>query len=412
MLEVFAMERKNISSVHDCYGCGVCAISCPRKIIDIVLNKDGFYSPYIKDSTGCINCGICLDVCSFLHEKLAISNDVKASYAAWSNEHLVRRKCSSGGAGFEVGRKLLSEGYKICAVKYNLEKERAEHYIATTLTELIPSTGSKYIQSYTIGGFGLIKRNEKYLITGTPCQIDSFRRYIRRFKMEDNFVLMDFFCHSVPSKWLWDKYLHHVERYTGKANHVSWRNKFTGWHDSWAMSIDGEKYSKPSEGGIAYNILITERKCIYNSRLSQGDIFYKLFLGDFCSNPACSKNCKFKYDQSSADIRIGDFWGETYANNQDGVSAVVAFTDKGDEILKSLNCTLIPHPFAVVAEGQMKKNIKEAHTAKLVKTILNSNLHSLPNMVLRLIILIEKAMRIPARILKIASNENRNNNNA
>ena len=66
-------------------------------------------------------------------------------------------------------------------MRYNTELARAEHYIATTIDELRPSIGSKYIQSYTINGFSSINRKQKYLVTGTPCQIDSFRRYIRNF---------------------------------------------------------------------------------------------------------------------------------------------------------------------------------------------------------------------------------------
>lgn len=113
------------------------------------------------------------------------------------------KKCSSGGAGFEIGKYLLGEGYKVCGVRYDAEKNRAEHYIATTVEELIPSAGSKYIQSYTVDGFKAINRKEKYLVTGTPCQIDSFRRYIKKFRCEDNFVLLDFFCHGVPSMLVW-----------------------------------------------------------------------------------------------------------------------------------------------------------------------------------------------------------------
>ncbi len=96
------------------------------------------------------------------------------SFAAWSKDAAVRRKCSSGGVGFEVGRTLIGEGYKVCGVRYNAERNRAEHNVATTIEELIPSIGSKYIQSYTVDGFKAINRNEKYLVTGTPCQIDSF----------------------------------------------------------------------------------------------------------------------------------------------------------------------------------------------------------------------------------------------
>ena len=207
----------------------------------------------------------------------------------------------------------------------------------------MPSIGSKYIQSYTVDGFKAVNRKEKYLVTGTPCQMDSFRRYIRKFKVEDNFVLMDFFCHSVPSMFAWNNYLQIVEKQTGPITYASWRNKFTGWHDSWAMAIDGSG-DGVSSCGIAdwydsYNIHISEKKHSYNSRLSQGDIFYKLFLGDYCCNPACQKNCKYKYDKSSADIRIGDFWGATYAKDEEGVSSVVAFTEKGHEILKQIDCT-------------------------------------------------------------------------
>lgn len=30
----------------------------------------------------------------------------------------------------------------------------------------------------------------------------------------------------------------------GKVTYASWRNKWRGWHDSWAIGIDGEKHGK------------------------------------------------------------------------------------------------------------------------------------------------------------------------
>ena len=345
----------NVSGIKDCFGCGLCATTCPRHIITIALNADGFYEPSITDESRCTNCGLCTEVCSYLHNDLSLKDRCIRSYAAWSNDTQVRRKCSSGGVGFEVGRTLIGEGYKVCGVRYNAETNRAEHYIAATVEELIPSIGSKYIQSYTMDGFKAINRKEKYLVTGTPCQIDSFRRYIQKFRCEDNFVLMDFFCHGVPSMLAWKKYIKEVEKVTGKITYVSWRNKFTGWHDSWAMSIDGERAGKQVDWHDSYNMLIREKKGFYNSRLSQGDAFYRLFLGDACLGKACYEKCKFKYDQSSADIRIGDLWGKTYQDNEEGVSAAIAFTKKGDKILRRCHCTLVEHPFEVVAEGQMKK---------------------------------------------------------
>lgn len=83
-------------------------------------------------------------------------------------------------------------------------------------------------------------------------------------------------------------------------------------------------------------------------------MFYALFLGDCCLGKQCYEHCKYKYDHSSADIRIGDLWGSTYKDDEDGVSGAVAFTEKGNTILKECNCELMEHTFDVVAEGQMK----------------------------------------------------------
>lgn len=252
---------KNVSSIHNCYGCGVCAVVCGKKIIDIRLNQDGFYEPTIIKQNQCTECGLCLDVCSFDHEKLSNDSKPEQSYAAWSKEVTVQRKCSSGGVGFELARTILAAGYQVCGVRYNAEKCRAEHYLATTVEELIPSIGSKYIQSFTQEAFAQINLKQKYLITGSPCQVDSFRRYLRKFKAEDNFVLMDFFCHGVPSMMAWKKYVALAEQQVGKLIYVSWRNKQTGWHDSWAMGMDGDsKSGEKVDWHESYNTLIREKK--------------------------------------------------------------------------------------------------------------------------------------------------------
>ena len=375
----------NVSQIQNCYGCGVCSASCPKGIIAIELNGDGFYEPRLTSPDKCSQCGICLDVCAFNHEERALRQDethIKA-WAAWSDDEAVRKKCSSGGIGFEIGRQLIEQGYKAVGCRYDITKQRAEHYIATTVEEFVQSIGSKYIQSYTADAFGQIKRNDqKYLITGTPCQIDSFRRMIRKFRCEDNFVLMDFYCHCVPSMWAWQAYIKMLEPKIGEVTYASWRNKFEyGWHDSWLMGVDGVNTCRPVDWHESYNLIIREKKTSIQSRMSQGDIFYRLFLGDICLGPQCEKQCKYKYDQSSADIRIGDLWGNTYKDDVKGVSALIAFTVKGRSIIEGLNgVTLVEHPFEVVAEGQMKKNAKAKELKPVVMFLLKrgSKLNGLP----------------------------------
>ena len=219
--------KKNIADIKNCYGCGVCATICGKKIISIELNKDGFYEPHVTNIDQCSNCGLCTNVCSFIQKECSSAPTEIKAYAAWSNNNATRKNCSSGGIGFEIGKQLIETGYKVCSVKYNTTLQRAEHYIASNVNELIPSIGSKYIQSYTLNGFKSINRKDKYLVIGTPCQIDSFRRYIKKVKIEDNFILIDFFCHSVPSILAWRKYLHQAQIKTGKVKSVSFLNPYS-----------------------------------------------------------------------------------------------------------------------------------------------------------------------------------------
>ena len=358
---------KNVSQIRDCYGCGVCATVCAKEIISIELNSAGFYEPRITDTDQCSACGLCLDVCAFSHEKRCVEPEEIHAYAGWSNDMKIRRKASSGGVGYEIAKKAIEGGYKFCGCRYNVEKGRAEHYIAKTSEDAIPSIGSKYIQSYTVEGFREINRQEKHIVVGTPCQIDSFRRYIRKFRAEENFILVDFFCHAVPSMWAWKKYTKEIEKQIGEITDISWRNKFTGWHDSWLISAEGKNSSKNPKGELE------EREGDYNAWFTRGDVFYNLFLRDFCCNPACQKNCKYKYEKSAADIRIGDLWGPQYKHNEDGVTGVVTFTYKGNRFLSQVNTiSLIEHPFEIVAQGQMKYNAGKAKLAFVAKRMLEN----------------------------------------
>lgn len=369
------MKKNNISKFEYCFGCGVCAVACPKKIIQIKTNSIGFYVPYIENENLCIECGICKEVCSFAHNDIALKQDFVKPYAGWSKSPGVRRVCSSGGIGFEIGRSLISKGFKVCAVRYNVDLNRAEHYVANSPEELLDSIGSKYIQSYTLSGFADINRKDKYLVVGTPCQIDSFRRYIKKFRCEDRFILMDFFCHGVPSSLMWQKYLKSVEKVTGQVDYVSWRNKFTGWHDSWSMAVNGAKTQLNEVPWYdSYNLLIREKKSLYNSRYSQGDAFYKLFLGDLCLGKQCYKNCRFKLDMSSADIRLGDCWGSYYNDNDEGVSGAIAFTQVGETTLQDSNCILESHQLSVVTEGQMSHNPRRPLLAYVVMFCLEKDI--------------------------------------
>ena len=340
----------NIFNTRNCYGCGVCSATCPKSLISIVLNEDGFYEPRINSLAQCIDCGLCYDVCAFNHIECAQQSCNIHAWAAWSKDDIIRNKCSSGGIGFEIGKQFLENGFRVVGCRYNILKQRAEHFIAINEETLVQTIGSKYIQSFTEEAFKQIERmKDKYLVIGTPCQIDSFRRMIKKFRCEDNFVLLDFFCHSVPSMLGWQYYISMLPKEIGTIKSVSWRNKEKGgWHNNYAIHVEGEFGD-------------------YDSNRADGDLFYKLFLDDLCVGPQCVKECKYKYNHSSADIRIGDFWGQTYKDDQKGVSALISFTEKGRSAIERLNnVTLIEYPFEKVAEGQRKTNTKASPLRNII----------------------------------------------
>lgn len=332
--------RNNISIFPDCYGCGVCAIACPKNIITLDL-KDGFYHPSVKNEE-CIECNQCLSVCAFNHDAPKEQVEDKKFYAAYSNDEQVRKECSSGGVGYELAKYAIHNGYSFCGVRYNVEKGRADHFVTDTVDGLSQGVGSKYIQSYTLTGFSQFENGKKYLVVGTPCQIASLYNYVRKKKIEDNFILVDFFCHGVPSMLMWQKYMKEKKQQVGEPiRYVSWRSKQNGWQDSWAMDVKGEERSF--------------------SLKSKGDLFYKFFLKNRCLGKACYEHCRYKMLSSYADIRIGDLWGTKYEKDQKGVSAVVAFTERGKELLQEIegSCTFIPESMEVTTESQMKTGAKK-----------------------------------------------------
>ena len=393
-------EKDNVGKYNQCYGCGVCSVICPTEIIDIRLNEDGFLTPHISNNDKCINCGLCLRVCSYNKENLFENIKPVASYGGWSNNPENRLIASSGGIAGEISDLLIPKGFNVCAVEYDTESETAKHFITDKLACLHKAVGSKYIQSNTLPAFNSFIKGKRYLIIGTPCQIDTLRRYISIKKLDGEFVFVDFFCHGTPSYLAWKKYLEIVKKQIGNITFINWRNKKTGWHDSWAIGANSDDNSSNQ----------TNSQFKYYSRFTKGDLFYNLFLGDYCMNPACCDACKYKYDHSCADIRIGDFWGPTYKKDEKGVSSIVTFTHKGNDIIEQLkdSCTIIPYPFTQAAEGQMKKNVSPSFFTPLVMKMLKSN-EPLNLPLLKIIFFFRFLRDIPLRVLLKLKSIIRNN---
>lgn len=331
----------NGKTIH-CYGCGVCATACPHKAIQIVESNEGFWVPEVNPVL-CVDCGICDRICSYTYEEYLVPNDRldnTYAYAVVNKDKDILEKSTSGGAGFAIATCLRNQGYTLVGVKYDTEKNIACHFTTNSLEEFKQTMNSKYIPSYTVDGFSGLMDGKRYAVFGTPCQIDSLRRWARLRKKEDNFVFIDLFCHGVPSYLHWRSYLKYHLRENEKLLEPVFRDKRNGWH-AYTMSLK------------------TDRRTI-STRLQKNDFFQNIFFGNFSLNKTCY-TCKFRGNRSAADLRMGDLWGAKYAKNESGITGVLALTSKGMEIMKAISelglCEVVQEEESVMQAGQLHHDL-------------------------------------------------------
>ena len=315
--------KNNISRKEDeinyCTSCQLCSAICPVDAIEIKLDIEGFYKPFIDDKK-CINCGKCISVCNKYDNSIIMSNEHKKVYAAKSKDKNILLNSTSGGIGTHLAEQLIKEGYKIVGVTYNYKLDIAENIIIEKAEDLYKIQGSKYIQSYSEKIYKEIFKNlkdEKYAVFGLPCQIYGIDRYLKKINKRENFVLIDLFCHGCPSLNLWTKYLNFTKQKYNllEIKTVEFRSKKKGWHEFIISILDkkGQKFISKNEQ----------------------DGFFRLFFSNKILNKSCYE-CKLRSTLNYADIRLGDYWGTEYELDTEGVSAVVLVTENGKQIFEKL----------------------------------------------------------------------------
>ena len=309
-------ERKTSIS---CCGCGCCSAVCPVSSISMQLSSEGFWEPQI--SSDCIHCGKCVQVCykymdsqqdEFYHLK-----DQMVYAAAHKNTSVVRGT-SSGGVAYGIAELFLNKGYVICGAWYNPNTQFTEHIFVYKKSELWKISGSKYLQSNTESAWKTILSSDidKYVVFGLPCQIAGLRKMLGEAKRKKQIILIDLFCHGVPTYHLWNSYLQYMCRKYKQSEHplVSFRDKRNGWH--------------------YFTIKLTWQNYVYYGRRDR-DWFYRVFFSNTVLNQSCY-SCKTRQVYSGADIRLGDFWGNTFNRTDSGISCVIPLSECGAKIIKQL----------------------------------------------------------------------------
>lgn len=308
----------------DCSGCTACVSVCSAQCIKMESDALGFKHPVINHED-CINCGICDTICERSTEKIAYSTVPKA-YGAYVLDENLRQCSSSGGVFSALAENVIDNGGVVFGAALNSDFRGISHIKVETKEELSKLRGSKYMQSNLDGIFpsvkGSLDSGVKVMFSGTPCQVDGLRTFLR--KEYDNLFCVDIICHGVPSTVVWKKYCDEIEASEGeKIESVNFRDKKKSW----------------SEYGVSFHMKTRE---VYHT--FKNDSFMRLFLKNYILRPSCYA-CSHKGINRNSDITLGDFWGiqkiMPEMTDDKGTSLVFVHTQKGCELFESVADRLI-----------------------------------------------------------------------
>ncbi|EPB8190227.1 Coenzyme F420 hydrogenase/dehydrogenase, beta subunit C-terminal domain [Clostridium perfringens] len=326
---MISLERKipNLfDEKKDCCGCGACLNICPKNAISMEEDQYGFKYPKI-DETLCIGCHLCKKVCAF--QNTEEDNSPIETFAAVSKDKIQLHQSASGGIFAAIAQQHINEEGVVFGAAFD-KKWNVCHIGIERFDELKMLQGSKYVQSDTKETFReakeLLELGKKVLYSGTPCQIAGLKKFLN--KEYSNLLTIDIICHGVPNNKMFKEYLNQIEqKENGKVVKFVFRDKRIGWGKNGSVEI--KKQDK----------LINKK--IWESTSSY--LYY--FTQSWIYRENCYL-CKYASLHRPADITLGDYWGiekehpEYIAKSEwdesKGISVVIANTNKGLELLKSL----------------------------------------------------------------------------
>lgn len=293
-----------------CTGCCACLNICPPTAISMVKDDFGFNHPII-DNNKCIDCRLCKKVCPIINKPQLHKELI--TYAAISKDKCIYDKSTSGGIATTLSKYMILNGGVVYGAAFD-EDFNLKHFRVDKIEKLSILQGSKYVQSFIGNNFLQIKRDlfqRKVLFIGTPCQVAGLLNYIP-IKLHDNLITVSFICGGVPSL----KFLkQHLSKWLDNAEYLRFRN--------------GKEYG--------FWIGRKDHTLVHLDRFYSN--YFRAFDNKISLRMACY-NCQFACKDRVGDITIGDFWGlkegQILKYNKNGVSIVMCSTDKGMNLMRSV----------------------------------------------------------------------------
>lgn len=310
-------DRTDPNQNKQCCGCSACSNICSKNAITMKYDNEGFIYP-IVDETKCIDCGICTKVCPVTNKCTSV-NLYKKTYAGYTSDEQLLRKCTSGGFATELSRLIIGIGGVVFGVQYASDYVKAVYSVARTVNDLSAFTSSKYVQSEKGEIYRLVKEELKngvpVLFVGCPCDVAALHHYLR--DIPENLYTCELVCMGVTSYKIAEDYKKWSEKHNrSELTFINARSKAKGWfvpHLEEHFANGKKKYSTLFGTYYGYGFQVFNR-------------------------PSCF-TCQYRGQNGYADVRVGDFWGIKQDDpywNEKGVSGIYVRSEKGLLLLEKL----------------------------------------------------------------------------
>lgn len=309
------MKTKDLyQAKNTCCGCELCAQLCPKSLIKMEEDEEGFLYPVVEDDTDCIECKRCVTACP-AKKPGRLGNTIKESFSFSLHEDSDLKRSASGGLATAISREFIKQGGVVYGVGYSEDYRIIRYNKATKAEELERFRGSKYVQASKGNVYQQVmedlKEGNKVLFVGLPCEVSALYHAVNK---TENLFSISLICHGPTSQKVHRDYCKSLPKPSDlPMTFFSVRYKKTGWKPYYifAKFADGSEFSEvwtPSDYGMAF-----------------------LYL----KRPSCQV-CKYKAENNDfglqADMVIGDFHGvskESKQYNSWGVSQGSILTEKG-----------------------------------------------------------------------------------
>ena len=334
-----------------CTGCGACVQRCPKRCISWIIIEFGFRYPQV-DKAVCVNCGLCERVCP-IDKTLEIPMAQKA-FAAVHKDSEVLAKSTSGGAFTAIADAVFSQNGIVYGVAM-LDDMQVKHIRTSSKDDFAALRSSKYLQSDTGTTYQMVEQDLKQgnivLYSGTPCQIDGLKHFLR--KDYENLYTVDIVCHGVGSQAYFDKYMDFARERYGKIKTLRFRSKeYAGW-----------------SCGVGVVVVDTSDRLKKIPYRDFDNYYYSYFLSGDIYRKSCY-SCKYANTRRVGDFSLGDYWGieklHLPLDTQNGCSLLLVNSDKGFRMLEHIQ-TLVMQETSVDSAVKQNEQLKAPSVLPLTR---------------------------------------------